>query len=227
MKRNNLLKLGGILLLFSTLLGCLRVDRSGNAVPLPDREERIQVAMERLLEEKYGETFTVERPERQKANMAFAKDTFTASVRSGSYPGTFTACVDAEGENLTDNYPCLFWNTDIEQRTRQALDSVEGLTETEWKIVYLLSAQTWKADDDLETYLQEGETYLDLAVTLPSDLERAAGAMEGLRAALQQNHLQYAVACRFGDATVIFSEKAGQSRLTDEQICQKLERSLP
>lgn len=227
MKRNNLLKLGVILVLFSTLMGCLRLDRSGNAAPLPSREEKIQAAMEQLLEEKYGESFTVEQPERQKANMAFVEDTFTASVRSGNYPGTFTARVDAEGKNLTDDYPRLFWDTEIEQRARQTLDSVEGLTETEWKIVYVLSGQTWKADDDLESYLQEGETYLDLTVTLPPDLEQAAAAVEDLRGALQQNHLQYAAACRFGDATVIFSEKTGQPQLTDEQIYQKLERSLP
>lgn len=226
MKRNNLLKLGGILLLFSTLLGCLRADRSGNTVPLSGREEKIRASMVQLLEEKYGESFTVEQAERENANMAFSGDTFTAAVRSGDYPGTFTARVDAEGKNLTDDYPRLFWNADIEQRVRQALDGVAGLTGTEWKIVYVLSAQTWKPDDDLETYLQEGETYLDLTVTLPSDPEQAAGVLADLRAALQQYHLQYAVACRFGDATVIFSEKAGQPRLTDDKVWRKLERSL-
>ena len=117
MKRNNLLKLGGILVLFSTLMGCLRVDRSGNAAPLPSREEKIQAAMGQLLEEKYGESFTVEQPERQKANMAFVGDTFTALVRSGNYPGTFTARVDAEGKILSQIVPGEYQRFEKEEWT--------------------------------------------------------------------------------------------------------------
>lgn len=221
-----LLLLGGIVVLFSTLLGCFATGHDRKEPAPSGREKAARAALVQQLEEKYGDTVTIVSLERQDAAMAFAKDSFAASVRSERYAATFNARVDADGNNLTDDYPRLYWDEDIRERVRQALTGVEGLTDIEWKLVYPLSEQTWNPDDGLDAYLDGGKTYLDLTVTLPADLDRAAETLNALRAALQKEHLQYAVACSCGGATVVFAEKKDQPRLTEEQIYRKLERSL-
>lgn len=220
------LMLGGIVLLLSTLLGCFGISNGGATRSLPSKEEQIKASMLHLLEEKYGETFMIEQIDRQDANMAFSKDTFTASVHSESFSETFTARVDADGKDLVDNYPSLYWNDAIESRVQQVLDGAEGLTDIRWNVIYVLSAQTWKQEDDLNAYLAQGETYLDLTLTLPNDLNEASDNLGALCDALQKAHLQYAVACNCAGKTVIFSQKKDQPQLTREQIDQKLERSL-
>lgn len=225
MKLNQLLKLGGIVLLLSTLLGCGRL-WSGGKISLPGREDLFRMTIEQQLHQKYGDAFTVEQIEFEKANMAFHKGTCKATVRSDRYEGTFTARVDNDMENLTDNYPRLYWNDTIEARVRKALDQVEDLPETEWKVVYVLSEQVWQEEDALDEYLAQGDTYLDLTVTLPADLEQAAEMIHQLRDALQEEQLQYAIACSCGGGTVILTEKKGRQPLTDEQVYGKLERSL-
>lgn len=225
MKLNQLLKLGGIVLLLSTLLGCGRL-WSGGKISLPGREDLFRMTIEQQLHQKYGDAFTVEQIEFEKANMAFHKGTCKAMVSSDRYEGTFTARVDNDMENLTDDYPRLYWNDTIEARVRKALDQVEDLQETEWKVVYVLSEQVWKEEDALDEYLAQGDTYLDLTVTLPADLEQAADTVHQLRDALQEEQLQYAIACSCRGGTVILTEKKGQQPLTDEQVYGKLERSL-
>lgn len=221
-----LIILGGIVVLFSTLLGCKSVEHNGKKADRLSREDKVKASVVQLLEEKYTDTFSVETLERENANMAFSQDTFKASVRSENYSGSFTARVNADGTNLIDDYPRLYWNEAIESRVQKILDSVEGLMETEWKIIYVLSAQTWKDHDNLDDYLEEGDTYLDLTLTLPSDLDKATETLNALRVALQEGHVQYAVACNCGGKIVIFSEKKDQPRLTNDEIRQKLERSL-
>ena len=54
MKLNQLLKLGGIVLLLSTLLGCGRL-WSGGKISLPGREDLFRMTIEQQLHQKYGD----------------------------------------------------------------------------------------------------------------------------------------------------------------------------
>lgn len=214
-------------MLLSTLWGCWCAGKNGSASPGTDPETALRTAMEAQLEEKYGETFTVETLRREDANMAFSQDTYRATVHSAAYGADFNARVNADGSHLVDDYPRLFWKQEMENRVQQALDQLPAVVPVEWKAVYVLSAACWQPSDGIDTYLTESDSYIDLTLTLPNDgTEQTARLLNKLRDALQQQKLQYAVAVRWKGKTLVFAEKRDQPRLTDEAIRQKLERSL-
>lgn len=222
MKYNVCVKLGSVILAASMLYGCSQMLRTD----LPDKEDRIQASIEQQLQEKYGDTFTVEQVESEGASMAFQKATYKATVRSDRYPGEFSARLDRDMENLKDDYPRLYWNDAIESRVQSALDRVTGLSDTDWKVVYVLSDQTWTESDDLDEYLSEGDTYLDMNVTVPANLDEAVTVVDVLLDSLREEQLQYSVACSCGDSVVVLSEKSGRDPLTDERVYEKLAKGL-
>ena len=211
--------LGCAALILSALTGCFS---RGDSRPANTQERKARI--EQLLQKKYGDTFTVQTLERQLAQQAFAKSHYLAQVSSDAYPGQFSARVDDDCRQLEDDYPRLYWGNEIEQRAARAAEALPAAYDAEWKVVYLLTEQTWKSTDPLDDYLAQAETYVHFTVTLDSG--DAAQTALALRDALQAENLQYTTTWKLDGATVTFGEMAGQT-LTEQEICEKFERNVP
>lgn len=210
---------GGVLLLISLLFGCSGKKRAEETLPAMPQEALAR----QMLEKKYGEPFSVDSVEKTPANRAFGPAVYTAAAHSEALAGTFTARWEEGSSAVADDYARLFWENSIQDRVRSAL---RPYAETaQWTVVYELSRQTWRSTDELDRYLKESETYVDLELTVSGDAAQAAGTVNAVRHALLEAQLQYAMSCSWNGASVVLSEKNGLAPLTDEDVRQKLERS--
>lgn len=212
--------LGCAALILSALTGCFRGKKADNNRPANTEEQKARI--EQLLNEKYGDTFTVQTLERQLAQQAFAKSHYLAHVSSDAYPGQFRARVDTDFNEVADDYPRLYWNEEIEQKVGRVEQVFPQNYDVQWEIVYWVTGKTWKSTDSIEDYLMNGETYVHF--TVETNAIDVADTALALREALQAQNLQYTTTWKLDGTTVTFGEIQGQT-LTPQEICAKFERA--
>lgn len=212
--------LGGTALILSALTGCFHRGNTENSRPTNTEDQKARI--EQLLNEKYGDNFTVLTLEKQSAQEAFAKAHYLAQVDSSAYPDQFSARVDTDFAKVEDDYPRLYWNEEIEHRVAQVEKTMPENCDVQWDIIYRLSDQTWKNTDSIEDYLMNGKTYVHF--TVETDAIDVADIALALREALQAQNLQYTTTWKLDGTTVTFGEMQGQA-LTPQEICAKFERA--
>lgn len=212
--------LGCAALILSALTGCFRGKKADNNRPANTEEQKARI--EQLLNEKYGDTFTVQTLERQLAQQAFAKSHYLAQVSSDAYPGQFRARVDTDFNEVADDYPRLYWNEEIEQKVGRVEQVFPQNYDVQWEIVYWVTGKTWKSTDSIEDYLMNGETYVHF--TVETNAIDVADTALALREALQAQNLHYTTTWKLDGTTVTFGEMQGQT-LTPQEICAKFERA--
>lgn len=217
MKTKKIAALACAALTITTLTGCSQLEAS---LDRPSNTEDRETCMEELLREKYGDTFTVQSLEKKLGQQAFSESYYVAQVSSDAYTGTFTAQVDEDFSHLEDNYPCLYWGDEIDQRAEIAAQALPASCNAQWKVVYLPSDGTWKDTDFVDDYLAHAKTYVHYVVT--ADEDDAIHAALALHDALKAENLQYNATWKVGEETIAYGEVFGET-LTEKEVMAKFE----
>mgnify|MGYP007124389221 CR=1 FL=1 len=214
--------LGGAALILSALTGCFHRGSTENSRPTNTEDQKARI--EQLLNEKYGDHFTVLTVEKRKPGAALTKTRYQAQATSSAYTGQFNVDVDEDFGAVADDYPRLYWNEEIEQKVGRVEQVFPQNYDVQWEIVYWVTDETWKSTDSIDDYLEQGNAYIDF--TIETNVDDVTDIALALHNALQAERLKYETAWHLGKTTVVFGEMPGDT-LTDEQIRAKFERDKP
>lgn len=222
MKLLKVFALGGAALILSALTGCFHRAGSNNRLPSNTEEQKARIGQ--LLNEKYGDTFTVHTVEAERVQQAFDGMYYRATASSDRYDGTFTVRVD-KNETLVDDYPRLYFGEILTSRVVDAIAVVPASYETQWEIMYPLSVNTWRKSDSVDDYIAQERVYVDITLQMEDKAtDEVISTALALNQALQDKNVPFTAIWESGKAPIAFSNKKDMPTLTEQDIKDKFER---
>lgn len=176
--------------------------------------------MQQELQNKYGETVRILSLEEKDDGQNFSHKYYWAEAEI-SEGDLFHIKMEKNGTEIEDDFESLLYDDEIQNRVKQIIDSVSGLSVNEYEIRYELSDAV---ADDVEEYLKNGNAILQMTVAIQEDTKRkSAESAYALVDSLSENYFGYSVRFLYENQSFGLVYDVGDEPFTKEQILNKMD----
>ncbi len=205
-------KLGGLILIFSLLTGCFGgfFGKQNKLTP----EEKILLE----LKQKYNEEFVIDDLEEKNIGQNFAVYIYEASVyKEGNEEDTFK--VRLQEEQLLDNYAKILYQEYMESYVEELLVAA-NVSIQEVGIEFLLNTEPWK---DASDYKEKVCIYLVMSIQEESSPTEVRNVYNFIKQ-LEENGYYYRVRLHVGNKEKYLTYNENMPALTEEELIAKIAR---
>ena len=130
---------------------------------------------------------------------------------------------NSDGSHIEDDYAALIYNDVIEDRISAIVDQYLKKDQYKYDIVYKVTAEAYKSKDQLEDYLRETDTYIDIEITLENEKpEQAAEKIFLLVQKIYENNIHFMIRLNYNGKIIIGNDSENSVFMSLDELLDRM-----